>query len=107
MDGIEFKRHLNSIDALLEIDINVEPFYFQQSLNIDAINNETKCIGRKAHLCRENPVIDAKINELMSTLSNSGKAAARLVMTGDSKYARRFFLVNKKEQEKGIQQELS
>ena len=85
----------------------MEPFYFQQYLNIDAINNETKCIDRKAHLFWENPVTDAKINELMSTLSNSGKGAARPVMTGDSRDARQFFLVKKKEQEKGIQQELS
>jgi hypothetical protein len=33
---------------------------------------------------------DAKINALMNTLSHSGKAAARLVMTGDSKDSRRF-----------------
>ena len=49
---------------------------------------------------------DAKINELMSTLSNSCKAASRLIMTGDSKDARHFF-IKKKEQEKGIQHELS
>ena len=76
LEGIEFKRHPNNIDALLEVDINIETFYFQKALNIDAINNETKCIDRKAHLFWENPVIDAKINDLMSTLSNSGKAAA-------------------------------
>ena len=87
--------------------MNVEPFNFQRSLNIDAINNETKCIDRKGHLFWENPVIDAKINDLMSTLSNSGKAAARLVMTGDSKDSRRFFLVKKNEQKKEIQLELS
>ena len=33
--GIEFKRHPKKLDALLEIDINLEPFYFQQSLHID------------------------------------------------------------------------
>ena len=43
----------------------------------------------------------------MNTLSNSGKAAARLVMTGDSKDYRKFFLIKKKEQERGIKQELS
>jgi len=41
----------------------------------------------------------------MNTLSNSGKAAARLVMTGDSKDSRKFFIIKKKEQEKGIKQE--
>ena len=85
LEGIEFRKHPNNIDALLEIDINVEPFYFQRSLNINAINNATRCIDRKAHLCWEIPVIDAKINELMSTLSNSGKAAERLIMTETGK----------------------
>ena len=85
LDGIEFKRHPDNLEALLKIDINDEPFNFQQSLNIDTINNESKCIDRKAHLFWENPVIDAKINDLMSTLSKSGKAAARLVMTVDCK----------------------
>ena len=46
-------------------------------------------------------------NELMSTLSSSGKAAARLQMTGDSKDARNFFIIKKKEQERGITHELS
>ena len=59
-------------------------------------------IDRKAHLFWEIPVIDAKINDLMSTISKSGKAAARLIMTGDSKDARHFFIIKKKEQEKGI-----
>ena len=52
-------------------------------------------------------MIDAKITDLMNTLSNSGKAAAKLVMTGDSKDSRKFFIIKKKEQEKGIKQELS
>ena len=42
----------------------------------------------------------------MSTLSNSGKAAARLVMTDDNKDSRRFFLIKKKEMEQGTQLEL-
>ena len=69
--GIDFRRHPENIDSLLEIGINAEAFYFQKSLDIDAINNETKCIDRKAQLFWEIPVINAKINELMSTLSNS------------------------------------
>ena len=82
-------------------------FYFQQSLSINVINKETQSIDRKAHLFWEIPTIDTKINELMSTLSNSGKAAARLVMPGDSKDSRRFFLVKTKEMEQGTQMELS
>ena len=42
----------------------------------------------------------------MDTLSISGKAAARLIMTGDSKDARRVFIVKKKVQQMGIKQEL-
>ena len=83
--GIDFKRHRKNLEALLKIDINDEPFNFQKSLNIDAINNEIKCIERKAHLSWENSTSDAKINDLMATYSNSGNASAKLVMTGDSK----------------------
>ena len=90
LEGIEYQRHPNKMEALLNIDINAKPFYFQHALNIDTVNNETKCIDRKAHLFWEIPVIDAKINDLMNTLSNSGKAAAKLVMTGDSKPANSF-----------------
>ena len=43
----------------------------------------------------------------MSTLSTSGKAAARSQMAGDSKDARNFFIIKKKEQERGITHELS
>ena len=43
----------------------------------------------------------------MNTLSNSGKAAARLQMSGDSKDAKNFFIIKKKEQERGIIHELS
>ena len=78
----------DNIEALLNIDINSAPFYFQQALNIDAINNETKCIDRKAHLFWEIPEIDAKIDELMTKLSYSGKAAARLTLNGDNKDSR-------------------
>ena len=55
----------------------------------------------------ENPTIDAKKNDLMAILSNSGKAQAKLVMTGDSKDSLRFFSIKKKEAEEGTQWELS
>ena len=45
--------------------------------------------------------------DLMNTLSYSGKAASRLIMTGDSKDARHVFTIKKKEQENGIKLELS
>ena len=91
----------------MDFDKDASTFFFQQSLSINAINKETQSIDRKAHLFWEIPTIDAKINELMDTLSNSGKAAARLQMTGDSKDARNFFIIKKKEQERGITHELS
>ena len=106
LNGIESQKHPDNLEALLNIDINSTPFYFQQALNIDAINNETKCIDRKAHLFWEIPVIDAKINDLMTKLSYSGKAAAKLVLNGDNKDSRKFFIIKKKEEEKGIKQEL-
>ena len=105
--GIENQKHPDSLDKLLDFDKNAVAFYFQQSLSINAINKETQSIDRKAHLFWEIPAIDAKINDLMSTLSNSGKAAARLHMTGDSKDARNFFIIKKKEQERGTIHELS
>ena len=51
--------------------------------------------------------IDAKINELMNTLSFSGKAQAKLVMSGDSKDSHRFYGIKRKEVEEGITWELS
>ena len=69
----------------MNFDTRGETFYFEKSLSIDAINNETLCIDRKAHLFWEIPNIDAKIKELMSILYHSGKALSKLVMTGDSK----------------------
>ena len=76
-------------------------------MNIDAINNEIKCINRKARLFWKNPIIDAKISDLMAALSNRGKAQAKLVMTGDSKDSRRFYSIKQKEAEAGTKWELS
>ena len=64
LEGIEFQRHPENFDDLLKIVFSTEPFNFQKSLNMDAMNNEIKCIDRKAHLFWENPIIDAKIGEL-------------------------------------------
>ena len=94
------------METLLNFDTNEETFNFEKSLNIDAINNETLCIDRKAHLFWEIPNIDAKIKELMSILSHSGKASSKLVMTGDSKDGKHFFTTKKMEQEMGIVHEL-
>ena len=106
MEGIDFQKHPQSSEDFLNFDTKAEIFYFEKSLNIDAINNKTLCIDRKAHLFWEIPNIDAKIKELMSILSHSGKAASKLVMTGDSKDGKYFFATKKMEQEKGIIYEL-
>ena len=54
----------------------------------------------------KSPEIDAKIDELMTKLSYSGKAAARLSLNEDNKDSRKLFIVKKKEEEKGIKHEL-
>ena len=43
----------------------------------------------------------------MDTLTKSGKAEAKLIMSGDSKDSRRFFSITKKEAEEGTKWELS
>ena len=95
LEGIDFQKHPHDLETLLNFDTKAEIFNFQKSLNIDAINNETLCINRKAHLFWEINPIDAKVKELMSTLSHSGKAATRLVMTGDSIDRKHFFTTKK------------
>ena len=91
LEGLDFQKHPQSLEELLNFDTRGETFYFEKSLSIDAINNETLCIDRKAHLFWKIPNIDAKIKELMSILSPSRKAASKLVMTGDSKDGKVFF----------------
>ena len=50
LEGIDFQKHPRSLENLLNFDAKAEIFYFEKSLSIDAINNETLCIDRKAHL---------------------------------------------------------
>ena len=47
--GIEYQKHPDSLDKLLDFDKNAVAFYFQQSLSINEINKETQSIDRKAH----------------------------------------------------------
>ncbi len=61
---------------------------------------------RKARLFWKIPEIDAKIDEVMTKLSYSGKAAVRLTLNRDNKDSRKFFIIKKKEEEKGIKHEL-
>ena len=79
-------EHPKTVEELLSIDSNVQGFFnFQRALSIDAINHETKCLDRKAHLFWEIPVIDSKINELMDVLSFRGDAKYKLTMAGKTK----------------------
>ena len=74
---------------------------------MEAINMKTKQLDRKAHLFWEIPAIDAKVTELMDSLSQSGNAKHRLIMTGNVKDAKTFFTVKKREQDRNIKPELS
>ena len=95
------------MEELLAIDPKSQNiFNFQQPLNIEAINMETRLLNTKAHLFWEIPVIDAKVNGLMDSLLYSGDAKKKLIMTGDTKDATTFFSVKKWEQEQDITQEL-
>ena len=71
------------------------------------INKETKALDRKAHLFWEIPAIDAKVCDFMESISISGDAKRKLIMTGDTKDARTFFSVKKRESEQNIKLELS
>ena len=90
LEGIDFVRHPKNIEELLSLDANTNGFFnFQRAMNIDAINKETKCVDRKAHLFWEIPVIDEKVNELMQSLSFSGSAKYGLSMPGETKDAKK------------------
>ena len=93
---------------MLEVDAaNSDVFNFQRSLNIEAINNETKALDRKAHLFWEIPAIDAKVYNFMDSISISGDAKQKLVLRGDTKDAKTFYTVKKRKAEQNIKLELS
>ena len=98
LESINYLRHPTNIQDLLSIKENPYVFNFQTALNMNAINNETKCLDRKAHLFWEIPIIDAKVNELMDALSYSGDAAPRLVIVKTQELSSR----SKKEKKKII-----
>ena len=74
-----------------------EVFNFQRSMSVEAINKETQAIDRKAHLFWEIPAIDAKISTFMESISSSGDAKRKLMMTADTKDAKAFFSLKKRE----------
>ena len=61
------------MEELFDIHANKnEIFYFQRSLSIGDINNETKALDRKAHLFWEIPAIDKRVCEFMDSILISG-----------------------------------
>ena len=51
LEYIDVQRHPTSLEELLAADANsYDVFNFQISLNIDAINEETKALDRKAYV---------------------------------------------------------
>ena len=64
-------------------------------MSIEAINKETKTIDRKAHLFWEIPAIDSKISTFMDSISSSGDARRKNMMTADTKDAKAFFSIKK------------
>ena len=69
LESIDFNRHPTCLEELFAIDAkSYDVFNFQRSLNIEAINKETKALDRKAHLFWEIPAIDVKVCEFMDSL---------------------------------------
>ena len=60
-------------------DESHDVFNFQRSMSINAINKETEALDRKAHLFWEIPAVDARINNFMDSISNSGDAKENLL----------------------------
>ena len=75
-------------------------FNFQISLSIEAINNETKALDRKAHLFWKFPDIVKRICEFVDYISISGNARRKIFMTGDTKDSKTFYSVKNTMQKK-------
>jgi hypothetical protein len=64
-----------NLEELIAVDNEShDVFNFQKSMSIDAINNETRAIDRKAHMFWEIPLIDSEICKFMESISTSGNA---------------------------------
>ena len=68
-----------------------EVFNFQRALCIEAINNETKNLDRKAHIFWEFPELDKQICNFVESISMNREARKKIFMTGDKKDARNFY----------------
>ena len=108
LEDVEFQRHPKTLDRLFETDMeNFEVFDFQRSMSIEAINHETMAIDRKAHMFWEFPEHEPQINKFMESISTSGGARKKILMTGDTKDAKNFYAAKKQEFEENIKFELS
>ena len=108
LENIDYYKHPQTLEELLHVDDDSHPvFNFHRSFSIEAINNETKALDRKAHMFWEIPAIDKRVCEFMDSISVSGEARRNLVMSADTKDVRTFFSIKKQESEKDIKWELS
>ena len=75
LKDVDFSKNHTDLEELLIIDNESHVvFNFQRSMNVEAINKETKVLDRKAHLFWEIPAIDSKISTFMDSISSSGDA---------------------------------
>ena len=54
------------------------------------INNETLAIDRKAHMFWEFPEVEKQVSKFIESISMSGEARQKILMTGDTKDAKSF-----------------
>ena len=108
LKDVDYFMHPTNLEQLLSIDgDSYDIFNFQRSMNIEAINKETKAIEKKAHMFWEILVIDSKIVTFMESISTSGDARRKLMMTADTKDAKAFFSIKKRELDENTTLELS
>ena len=97
LEDVDFQRHPKTLDRLFETDSETfEVFDFQRSLSIEAINNETLAIDRKAHMFWEFPEVEKQICEFIESISTSGGVRRKIMMTGDTKDAKNFYAAKSK-----------
>ena len=108
LKDVDYSRHPTNLEELIAVDNEShDVFNFQKSMSIDAINNETRAIDRKAHMFWEIPLIDSEICKFMESISTSGNAKRKLMMPADTKVAKAFNAIKKQETEENTTLELS
>jgi len=67
LENIDYHRHPKTLEELFDIDADKnEVFNFQRALSIEAINNETKALDRKAHMFWEFSDVEQQICDFMT-----------------------------------------